>query len=58
MNVDMEEQIALIWNALVSYREDLIRGKEYDSEWGDICTAMAHIQEGLGMEEKLDGEEV
>jgi hypothetical protein len=52
MNVDMEEQLEIIWNVLVSYREDSISGSEYNDEWDDILTAMSHIQEGLGLQEK------
>jgi hypothetical protein len=50
----MEDQLAIIWNVLVSYREDLIPGSEYNAEWDDILTAMAHIQEGLGLQEKTE----
>jgi hypothetical protein len=54
MYIDMEEQLEIIWNALVSYREDSISGSEYNAEWDDILTAMAHIQEELGLQEKTE----
>ncbi|CAB4195294.1 hypothetical protein UFOVP1298_10 [uncultured Caudovirales phage] len=46
---DIQEQLAIIWEALHAYREDLIpEGDElYDELWGDICLAMAVIHEEL-----------
>jgi hypothetical protein len=46
---DINEQLQIIWAALEAYRSDLIpEGQpEYDSEWSDICTAMAVITEDL-----------
>ena len=41
----------VIWMALWNYREDSIpEGNEmYDDEWSDITTAMAWIEEDLGI---------
>lgn len=38
-----------IWDALQAYREDCIPESDptYDDQWGDICTAMAWIEEDL-----------
>jgi transcriptional regulator of met regulon len=46
---DIQEQLAIIWEALHAYREDLIpEGDElYDELWDDICLAMAVIHEEL-----------
>ena len=40
-----------IWKALHAFREDLIpEGDEmYDDQWSDITTAMAWIEERLGV---------
>jgi hypothetical protein len=53
---DIKEQINIIWEALHCYREDCIsEGDEmHDEIWGDICTAMAVIQEDLGVSEEVD----
>ncbi len=52
----MENDLQIIWNALHGYREDCIpeKAKEehYDEEWNQICTAMAHLHEALGIEQK------
>ena len=52
---DIREQINIIWEALCSYRENLLPEgeKEFDSKWEDICLAMAVIQEELGVEEEI-----
>ena len=52
---DIKEQIAVIWDALHAYREDLIPEGDpmYDEMWGDICTAMAVIQEDLKASEEV-----
>lgn len=49
----IKDSIDIIWRALAAYREDLIpEGDEvYDAEWDNICTAMAVIQEDLGVQE-------
>ena len=48
--------IEIIWDALHAYREDLIPegDPQYDEIWSDICTAMACIQEDLGVAEEVD----
>ena len=53
---DIREQINIIWEALHVYREDLIPegDEQFDEIWGDICLAMAVIQEQLGEEEEID----
>ena len=45
-----------IWEALHAFREDLIpEGDEmYDDQWDDICTAMAWIEERLGVPSDVD----
>ncbi len=52
----MENDLQIIWNALHGYREDCIPEKaeeeHYDEEWNQICTAMAHLHEALGIEQK------
>jgi len=52
---DINEQIAIIWEALEAYRDFMIPegDKQHDEIWSDICTAMAVIQEDLGIEEDL-----
>lgn len=49
---DMKEQLNTVWDALEAYREDLIPegDEQFDQIWGDICTAMAVIQENLKVE--------
>jgi hypothetical protein len=44
----MNEELAIIWKALESYRGFIPEGiKENDKEWNDICTAMAWLEEDL-----------
>ena len=45
-----------IWGALHDYRENSIPESDptYDDQWGDICSAMAWIQEALGVPEETD----
>ena len=52
---DIKEQIAVVWDALHAYREDLIPEGDptYDEIWSDICTAMAVIQEELRVSEEV-----
>jgi hypothetical protein len=54
--LDIKDSIDTIWRALAAYREDLIpEGDEaYDAEWDNICTAMAVIQEDLGLQETTE----
>jgi len=46
---DIDEQIGIIWNVLYIYRDKLIpeNNRDFDSQWEDICLAMAVIQEEL-----------
>ena len=46
---DIKQQIDIIWDALEAYRSDLIPegDEQFDEIWGDICTAMAVIEEDL-----------
>ena len=46
---DLNSMFATIWEALEGYRENCIpEGNiDYDNQWGDICTAMAWIEEDL-----------
>jgi hypothetical protein len=49
-----------IWEALHGYRENCIpEGGDpaYDEQWNDICSAMAYIQEELGVPEIVDNAE-
>ncbi len=48
----------VIWMALWNYREDSIpEGNEmYDDEWSDITTAMAWIEEDLGITTEVNHE--
>ena len=43
------EELNTVWAALHTYREDSIPEGDvmYDSEWDDICYAMARIKEML-----------
>ena len=53
----MIHNLKVIWDALHAYREDLIpEGDQYyDGEWDEICTAMSHIHEALGVKhEEID----
>lgn len=45
--MDPDSWISTVWNALEGYRGDCIPegDEDYDAEWGDICTAMAWIEE-------------
>jgi hypothetical protein len=48
-----------IWEALHGYRENCIpEGGDpaYDEQWNDICSAMAYMQEDMGIPETVDGE--
>lgn len=47
-----------LWQALEAYREDCIpeRDESYDSQWNDICTAMAWIREELGLPDEVSQE--
>ena len=44
---DTRAQMALLWDALESYRETCINNSLFDSEWDDICSSMAWIEEDL-----------
>jgi hypothetical protein len=63
MTGSTEENLATIWEALETFRENSIpEGTDkHDDEWGNICLAMANIREELGLPpesiEMLDGEE-
>jgi len=50
---DIKQQISIIWDALEAYRSDLIPegDEQFDEIWGDICTAMAVIEEDLRVTE-------
>ena len=52
---DTKAQLEVIWEALEAYRSDLIPegDSHYDEIWNEICTAMAWIQEDLGVEDTL-----
>jgi len=52
-NEDIAQALDVVWDVLQDFRETLIPEgtPEYDSQWDDICTAMAWIQEDLGREE-------
>ena len=51
---DERRGLDTLWNALWTYREDNIPEGDvmYDSEWDDICFAMARIKESLGLEDQ------
>ncbi len=42
----MKHSLKVVWDALHSFREDCIPEGDlmYDEQWGEICTAMAHIE--------------
>jgi hypothetical protein len=47
---DLDSILETIWLALEGFRENCIpEGQEqsYDDQWGDICTAMAWVEEDL-----------
>lgn len=46
---DINEQVAIIWEALYALRDDLIPEGDpnYDEQWNNICCAMAVIQEEI-----------
>ncbi len=46
---DLDSILDTIWDALEGYRENCIPegDPQYDTKWGDICTAMAWIAEDL-----------
>ena len=49
-----DQDLDLIWNALHFYREEGIpesaNNKEWETEWSDVCTVMAWIEEDLTKE--------
>ena len=49
--LDAATWLDTIWQALECYREDCIPEgvKEYDEQWGEVCTAMAWVTEQLGV---------
>jgi len=51
---DERRWLDTLWNALWTYREDSIPEGDVmnDSEWDDICFAMARIKESLGLEDQ------
>lgn len=51
--IDIQDSIKIVWLALEGYRALVIPegSKENDQAWDDVCTAMANIQEDLGLEE-------
>jgi hypothetical protein len=53
---DPKSWVDAVWEALAGFREDCIPEGDpaYDEQWSDICTAMAWIEEELGVERKLD----
>ena len=52
----MRKNLSTIWNALWQYRVDCIpveaEMETYNEEWDEICRAMAHLHEALGIEQK------
>lgn len=48
-NNNLEAILETVWLGLEGYRENCIPegDKQYDEEWGEICTAMAWIKEDL-----------
>jgi hypothetical protein len=53
MIIDLNTALDTIWEALGAYRKGLIPegySSNYDDTWNDVCTAMAHIEEALGLE--------
>jgi len=50
-----QSDLMMLWDALEYYRANVIPegDAKNDAVWGDICTAMAWITEGFG----LDGSE-
>lgn len=54
--VDLNAALETVWEALGSYRNDCIPEgvPEYDAQWGDIATAMAHISEAIGIDTSAD----
>ena len=48
---DINKDFDVIWDALWAYREDLIPEGDanYDSQWAEICEAMAHLREATGI---------
>lgn len=56
---DIEEQLAVVWNALHSYQEESLvtpSNHEEDSNevWDDICLAMAVIRERLDLPDETE----
>jgi hypothetical protein len=51
--IDTVDAIKTVWLALEGYRHHVIPEgtKENDEAWDDVCTAMAVIQEDMGLEE-------
>lgn len=47
MNPIIKSDLDILWNALEFYRQHGIPecNPEYDTEWNDICTLMAWIEE-------------
>ena len=61
MQIDIPEELEVIWNALHGFREDCIpegQDQMYDDQWSEITTSMARITEALGFEINSDGDTV
>jgi hypothetical protein len=54
MNIDQRANLATVWAVLEMAREDCISEDENgpnDEQWQDVCSAMAQLGEGLGIDE-------
>lgn len=56
MGKKLDRHLQIIWDALWQYREDCIpeeaEMETYNVEWDEICTAMVHLHEALGIEQE------
>ncbi len=52
-NFDIKQSVEVVWEALFAVREDLISEGDdaNDRQWDEICTAMAWIEDELGLEQ-------
>lgn len=53
MNEELETDVAIVWQALWSVREDLlpedVEDEMYDQQWAEIWSAMTRLEKALGL---------
>lgn len=59
MIIDEEKCFETIWEVLGMAREDCIPegAPHYDEQWAEVCDAMAHLREALGLPSEVEKEQ-